>query len=117
MEPGAGGRRTSRIRFWLKYRAEWGQRLKVVGSHDNLGSWGLDGAPELKWSEGDMWHCMVDLPAGMSLPAPPSQQPVCTRIVSAMVHDACGHQVTHQECVLPTSAPLGQLRFTMHAQR
>lgn len=64
MEPGAGGRRTSRIRFWLKYRAEWGQRLKVVGSHDNLGSWGLDGAPELKWSEGDMWHCMVDLPAG-----------------------------------------------------
>ncbi|GAB4813201.1 hypothetical protein N2152v2_000247 [Parachlorella kessleri] len=59
-----GARRTSKVRFWLKYRAEWGQRLKVVGTHESLGGWVLTGAPELKWSEGDNWHATVELPTG-----------------------------------------------------
>ena len=61
---GSGLRRLSKVRFWLKYRAEWGQRLKVVGTHENLGGWTLAAAPELKWSENDMWHATIELPAG-----------------------------------------------------
>jgi hypothetical protein len=37
----AGGpgsqRKTATVRFWLKFKAEWGQRLKVVGTHKELG--------------------------------------------------------------------------------
>ena len=30
-------RKLATVRFWLKFKAEWGQRLKVVGSHEELG--------------------------------------------------------------------------------
>eukprot|EP00887_Chlorella_sp_A99_P007942 scaffold12.g7942.t1 len=58
------GRRTCRVRFWLKFRAEWGQRIKAVGSDEALGAWQLAPAPELRWSEGDNWHATVELIAG-----------------------------------------------------
>lgn len=59
-----GQRRTTKVRFWLKFRAEWGQRIKVVGTDQALGHWQLAHAPELRWSEGDNWHSMVELPSG-----------------------------------------------------
>lgn len=57
-------KRTVKTRFWLKFHAEWGQRIKVVGSQPDLGNWMLSNAAELKWSENDMWHATVDVPAG-----------------------------------------------------
>jgi hypothetical protein len=30
-------RKSATVRFWLKFKAEWGQRLKVVGTHEELG--------------------------------------------------------------------------------
>ncbi|KAL0032750.1 hypothetical protein WJX79_007652 [Trebouxia sp. C0005] len=43
---------------------EFGQRLKVVGSHTNLGSWIMVDGPELRWTEGDRWHAKITLPSG-----------------------------------------------------
>lgn len=36
-EEAATPRKTTTVRFWLKFKAEWGQRLKVVGTHEELG--------------------------------------------------------------------------------
>lgn len=49
---GPGVRRLAKVRFWLKYRAEWGQRLKVIGSHEELGGWWLKAPPGLSQSLG-----------------------------------------------------------------
>lgn len=38
--------------------------MRVVGSSPELGTWALDKSIELAWSEGDNWHCIVDIPAG-----------------------------------------------------
>ncbi|KAL4858279.1 Phosphoglucan [Chlorella vulgaris] len=63
-EDAVAQRKLAAVRFWLKFKAEWGQRLKVVGSHQELGGWALATAPELKWSQGDNWHTTAHLPAG-----------------------------------------------------
>lgn len=41
-------RKLATVRFWLKFKAEWGQRLKVVGSHQELGGQGW-GARAWRW--------------------------------------------------------------------
>lgn len=58
--------RTSRaqVKFCLKYRTNFGQSVKLIGSHAKLGSWDLGKALELTWSEGDRWIATVELPAG-----------------------------------------------------
>ncbi len=37
--PGGGlaAPQTAHVTFWLQYHAEWGQRLRVIGSHPKLG--------------------------------------------------------------------------------
>lgn len=52
------------VQFWLTFHAEFGQRLRVVGSHKNLGSWIMVDGPELSWTEGDRWHAKITLPSG-----------------------------------------------------
>ncbi|KAL0017961.1 hypothetical protein WJX77_011475 [Trebouxia sp. C0004] len=52
------------VQFWLTFHAEFGQRLRVVGSHKNLGLWIMVDGPELRWTEGDRWHATITLPAG-----------------------------------------------------
>ncbi|KAL0046174.1 hypothetical protein WJX82_004787 [Trebouxia sp. C0006] len=52
------------VQFWLTFHAEFGQRLRVVGSHKNLGSWIMVDGPELRWTEGDRWHAKITLPSG-----------------------------------------------------
>ncbi|KAK9834735.1 hypothetical protein WJX74_008813 [Apatococcus lobatus] len=54
----------ARVTFWLKFHADFGQRLKVVGSHPNLGAWTLTEAPELMWSPDDNWNTTLELPMG-----------------------------------------------------
>ena len=35
-----------------------------MGDTPELGSWELGAAPLMSWSEGDVWHCTVELPVG-----------------------------------------------------
>lgn len=59
--------RTSRVRFWIQFHAQFGQRMRVVGSHPELGSWNLSQGAELQWSPGDKWNVIVEIPAGAIL--------------------------------------------------
>lgn len=55
------------VTFWLKYQAEFGQRICVVGNCVGLGMWQHKAAPELQWNDGHMWSVAVEVPAGQVL--------------------------------------------------
>ncbi|KAL4440564.1 hypothetical protein ABPG75_003565 [Micractinium tetrahymenae] len=55
---------TARVTFTIKRQLPFGQVLKVVGGHYALGEWEISDAPEMSWSEGDVWMLVLDLPAG-----------------------------------------------------
>ena len=57
-------KRTSKVKFWLHHHTVWGQSLKLVGASPELGNWVLSSGINMTWSEGDNWHCTVELPAG-----------------------------------------------------
>ncbi|KAK9804633.1 hypothetical protein WJX73_001406 [Symbiochloris irregularis] len=61
---GGVSRPMTRVRFWLNWHVEYGQAIRVVGSHENLGAWQLSEALQLHWSEGDQWTAVAELPAG-----------------------------------------------------
>ena len=48
----------------MKYRTSYGQSVKIIGSHPKLGSWDVNKALVLSWTEGDRWVAAVELPAG-----------------------------------------------------
>lgn len=52
---------TTPVTFWLKYKAEFGQRIRVVGSSEELGAWSQRRGPELTWGPGDMWSVTLEL--------------------------------------------------------
>ncbi|KAJ9519208.1 hypothetical protein QJQ45_017865 [Haematococcus lacustris] len=52
------------VKFHLKYKTNYGQGVKLLGSHPKLGSWNLRNSVELRWSAGDQWVATVHLPAG-----------------------------------------------------
>lgn len=52
------------VKFCLKYRTSWGQSVKIIGSHPMLGSWDVNKALQLQWTEGDRWVATIELPAG-----------------------------------------------------
>lgn len=41
--------------------------MRLVGSHEALGSWQVDKAVPATWSEGHQWSASVELPAGAQL--------------------------------------------------
>lgn len=43
-----------------------GQEVVLVGSHPQLGSWSMDDAVPLKWSDGHVWRTSIELPADCS---------------------------------------------------
>jgi Starch binding domain len=45
-------------------QVHYGETVKLVGSPAELGSWNVGAAPELTWSDGDMWTASVDLAPG-----------------------------------------------------
>ncbi|GAX79158.1 hypothetical protein CEUSTIGMA_g6598.t1 [Chlamydomonas eustigma] len=50
------GGAASKIRFVVPYyETQMGQKLKVVGNIPELGSWQVDSAPDMTWSEGHVW--------------------------------------------------------------
>jgi hypothetical protein len=52
------------VSFAVTKRVRFGQSLRVVGSVPQLGDWDPSRAPELVWSEGDVWTGEVALPPG-----------------------------------------------------
>lgn len=48
-------------------QVNFGQEVKLVGSHEALGAWQLDKAVAATWSEGHQWSASVELPAGAQL--------------------------------------------------
>lgn len=57
-------KKMAKVRFWMKIHVDYGQRVCLVGSVPELGSWVLADSVAMEWSEGDMWNAVVELPAG-----------------------------------------------------
>ena len=45
-------------------QVHYGETIKLVGSPAELGSWNVGAAPELTWSDGDIWTAKFDLAPG-----------------------------------------------------
>jgi hypothetical protein len=43
-----------------------GQDVVLVGSHPSLGSWSMDDALPLTWTDGHVWRATIELPADCS---------------------------------------------------
>lgn len=57
----------AQIRFTIKKKVSFGDRLCVVGDHEKLGKWSTDNAQQLKWSEGHVWSADMDIPEDSTL--------------------------------------------------
>lgn len=42
----------------------FGDHVRVVGSHAQLGAWNTQKGKELGWTDGNVWTATVELPAG-----------------------------------------------------
>lgn len=51
------------LRFQIAYHTQWGQQLKVVGSHPALGEWEIDQAPNMQYDADGAWSLEIDIPA------------------------------------------------------
>jgi len=49
------------VTFNLKFHAEYGQSLKVIGSCSSLGSWNLSQAPTMLWGPNDVWSVVINV--------------------------------------------------------
>lgn len=52
-----------KIRFTIHFRTDWGQRVAVAGSEDELGAWDPEKARELGYLPGDVWSGEADIPS------------------------------------------------------
>lgn len=50
------------IKFAVSKVVEFGSRLMIVGSTDNLGQWDAGQALALEWSDGHVWQGEIDVP-------------------------------------------------------
>ena len=57
---------STRVRFAVHKRVEYGQCLRVVGDLPELGGWDVQRAPALTWGEGDVWTGELALPPNSS---------------------------------------------------
>jgi hypothetical protein len=48
--------------FSLRVRVNFGDVVKVVGSHTALGNWDVSQAVAMTWSAGDVWKASAELP-------------------------------------------------------
>lgn len=47
------------VRFSIPYRCNFGQHVRIVGNDPCLGSWDLERAVPMAWTEGDVWTADV----------------------------------------------------------
>ncbi len=50
------------LRFQIAYQTQYGQQLKLVGSHPALGDWNSETAPSMTYESGGIWSLSIDLP-------------------------------------------------------
>lgn len=50
------------VEFKVGRHTFFGQQVKVVGDNEQLGSWNPEKATALKWGEGDIWTCTMEVP-------------------------------------------------------
>eukprot|EP00951_Prasinocladus_malaysianus_P029440 scaffold271917_cov47-Prasinocladus_malaysianus.AAC.1 len=60
----ASAQQVTSVHITVQKEVPFGQSVKVIGGHPNLGEWNLDNALPMEWSEGNVWRADVDLPAG-----------------------------------------------------
>ena len=58
-------------------QAQWGEKLKVVGSCPVLGGWDVAAAPDLHWSDGHVWTQAVEVPVGAKIEYKVRQEHCC----------------------------------------
>lgn len=51
-----------RIRFSVPYRCNFGNHLRVIGNVDTIGSWNVEKALRMDWTDGDLWIAEAELP-------------------------------------------------------
>lgn len=52
----------AKVEFRVKFRTDYGNQIKIVGSAAQFGAWAIAKSPAMKWSEGDIWRVSIDLP-------------------------------------------------------
>lgn len=58
---------STRVAFQVSKQVQYGESIKLVGSGSALGDWSLDNAPEMSWTDGDIWTVDVDLPTNQTV--------------------------------------------------
>ena len=53
-----------KITISVPLKINFGEHLKIVGSDSTLGSWCVNDAPQMEWTEGDIWSLSLELPQG-----------------------------------------------------
>lgn len=48
-------------------QVSFGESHKVVGGHPSLGDWDVSNAPQMQWSDGNVWTLEVQLPEGSDI--------------------------------------------------
>ncbi len=48
-------------------QVDFGEVIRAVGNDKPLGSWDLSKAVTLKWNDGDIWSCEVQIPVGQPI--------------------------------------------------
>ena len=52
------------MQFRIKFRTDYGQLVKIVGSAVPFGAWAIAKSPAMRWNEGDIWSVTINLPVG-----------------------------------------------------
>lgn len=52
------------VKFSVPVKVDFGDKVKVVGSHPSLGSWDCNSGIELNWNEGHIWEREVKIAPG-----------------------------------------------------
>jgi len=51
------------VGFKVSKQVNYGESVKLVGSGSALGDWDVSAAPEMRWTDGDVWVAELELPA------------------------------------------------------
>ncbi|KAL4852989.1 Phosphoglucan [Chlorella vulgaris] len=62
----AGGDKVP-VRFTVQQEVNYGETVRLVGSHSSLGNWKVRKGAAMKWEEGHVWSAEVSLPPGTTV--------------------------------------------------
>ena len=57
----------AKVHFRIQQQVNFGDVHKIVGNTRELGRWKVDKAPEMAWTDGDVWTLDIDVPAETNL--------------------------------------------------